>query len=90
MLAYQSRVSAVATIVGITPYSQCRMHNEPEYENEDKGEYDKRTYLSHLHLSEQGEIVIPSFGMHSCLVSSAQYSGKKIKGQGARAMTRSW
>ena len=88
MLVYQSKIRAIATLEGITPYSASRIHNEPMFENEDKQEYDRRTYLSHLYINDAGEVVMPSFGIHDCLVNAAQYSGKQIKGQGKKTWTK--
>lgn len=88
MLAYQSKITATPTIQGITPYSACRYHQEPMYENESYEAYDQRTYLSHLHVNSDGQVVIPSFAIHDCLVEAARYSGKKIKGARGKTWTQ--
>jgi hypothetical protein len=77
--AFGSRIVAEVHIRGLSPYSQSRYHEEPAFENEDKGDYDKRTWRSHLHV-ENGTVHIPLRAIHECLTDAAQYSAKKISG----------
>jgi hypothetical protein len=83
---YGSRITAEVTIKGISPYSQSRHHEEKAFENEDKGDYDKRTFRSHLHVVD-GLVVIPARAIHECLIDAARYSGKQIPGQGKKTWT---
>jgi hypothetical protein len=85
--AFDSRVSAIATIRGISQYSQSRMHFAPEYENEDPGDYDERTWRQHLHVDEQGRVCVPSKALHEAMITAAQYSGESIPGQGKKTWT---
>jgi hypothetical protein len=52
---YGSRIVAVVTLQSLSPYSQSRAHDEPAYENESKGDCDRRTWVSHLHV-ENGTV----------------------------------
>lgn len=83
---YNSRIVALTTLESMSPYSQSRFHNEPKFENEDAGEYDQRTWRSHLHVVN-GKVVIPAKAIHDCLIEAAQYSGKKIVGAGQKTWT---
>jgi hypothetical protein len=76
---FGSRIVAVPTLVSLSPYSQSRAHNDPAFENEDKGEYDRRTWRSHMHV-EGGSVVIPAKAIHEALIEAAQYSGRKVSG----------
>jgi hypothetical protein len=76
---YGSRIIADVTLRGLSPYSQSRPHGEPMFENEDPGDYDKRTWRSHLHV-ENGTVRIPAKALHDTMIEAAQYSGKKISG----------
>ena len=76
---YGSRIVADVTLRSLSPYSQSRAHDEPPYENEAKGDYDRRTWRSHLHV-ESGTVRIPAKALHDCLIEAAEYSGKKITG----------
>jgi len=76
---FGSRITAIVTLKSMSPYSQSRAHEEPLYKNEDKGDYDKRTWRAHMHV-ENGSVVIPAKAITDCLVEACQYSGKKISG----------
>jgi hypothetical protein len=77
---YGSRIIADVTLRGLSPYSQSRPHGEPMFENEDPGDYDKRTWRSHLHV-ENGTVRIPAKAFHDTMIEAAQYSGKKNQRQ---------
>jgi hypothetical protein len=77
---FGSRITAVVSLKSMSPYSQSRAHEDAHYENESPGDYDKRTWRSHLHV-ERGSVVIPAKAITDNLVESCQYSGKKISGQ---------
>jgi hypothetical protein len=76
---FGSRIVAHVTLRSLSPYSQSRPHQEPAFENEDRGDYDRRTWRSHLHV-ENGVVVIPSKAILDSLTEAAVYSGKKISG----------
>jgi hypothetical protein len=76
---YGSRIMAVVTLKSLSAYSQARAHDEPAYENESKGDYDRRTWRSHLHV-ENGTVRIPAKAITECIIEAAQYSGKKLTG----------
>jgi hypothetical protein len=77
-LPFQSRITAVVSLEGISPYSASRMHDEPRLEREKNDSYDLRTWRSHLHVNSAGIATIPAFAMHDCIVQAAKHSGKKI------------
>lgn len=81
-----TQTKAYATIVGITPYSQSRKHEEPFLEGESHEDYNRRVWRSQA-LVENGIVCIPASGMHQCLVAAAKYSKKKIEGQGRSTWT---
>jgi hypothetical protein len=77
-------------IEGLTPYSQSRHHDEPFLDGELPDAYDLRTWRSHMHvrtINGKETVIIPAVALTQCLVSAAQYSGEKIKGQGQKTWT---
>lgn len=78
---------ATFTMFGMANYSQSKYHEEPKLSGELHDDYDKRTAKGHLHLNDRGEIIIPTGGLHQCIVSAAKYSKERIKGQGMATWT---
>jgi len=78
---------ATVSLKSMSPYSQSRQHDEPEFENEAKDVYEKRSWLSKAHLSEKGTLVIPAVSMHQALTEAAKYSKRQIPGQGKATWT---
>jgi hypothetical protein len=81
---------ATVRIVGITPLSQSRQHDEPKLEGERPDDYDKRTWRSKLNVSERDgkqTVVIPAHGLHQAIASAAKYSKRQIPGQGKATWT---
>jgi hypothetical protein len=87
-LVYKSEIFTDVTIRSIAPYSGSRKHNEPEFENESADDYNKRTYLSHLHVNKDGVVVIPAFAFHRSWIDAASYDGTRIEGQGQKTWAK--
>jgi hypothetical protein len=79
MSVFESRIIAEVSLKSMSPYSQSRPHQEPAYENENPGDYDKRTWQSHLHV-ENGFVVLPGKALYTAICDAAQYSMRKIVG----------
>jgi predicted CxxxxCH...CXXCH cytochrome family protein len=82
-----STITAVCTIEGISPLCQSRYHAEPKLEGETDDAYDLRTWRKHLHI-KRDTVHIPQKAMHDALTSAAQYSKRKIPGQGKATWTQ--
>tara|TARA_R110000868_G_C10969754_1_gene769589 strand:+ start:335 stop:931 length:597 start_codon:yes stop_codon:yes gene_type:complete len=81
---------ATLTIVGITPYTQSRQHDDPKLDGENHGDYDIRTWRSKLTTEERDgkqTVVIPAHGIHQCIAAAAKYSKRQIPGQGKATWT---
>jgi hypothetical protein len=82
------KVSTVdLTLRSLSPYSQSRFHEELWLKGELPGDYDKRTWRSHLHTDANGIVVIPETGIMQAMTAGAKYSKKQIKGQGKATWT---
>lgn len=82
--------TARVRIVGITPLSQSRQHEEPKLEGERPDDYDKRTWRSKLNVAiRDGKptVVIPAHGLHQAIAAAAKYSKRQIPGQGKATWT---
>jgi hypothetical protein len=79
---------ATVTIVGITPLSQSRQHDEPKLEGESANDYDARTWRAKLNTSvSTGNVIIPAHGLHQAIIAAARYTGEQIPGQGKKTWT---
>jgi hypothetical protein len=79
MSVFDSRIVAEVTLQSMSPYSQSRPHQEPAFENENPGDYDKRTWRSHLH-RENGFVVLPAKAIYTAICDGASYSMRKVSG----------
>jgi hypothetical protein len=77
---------ATITLSSVSPYSQSRKHDLPKLKGEADAAYNERTWRDHLSVLN-GSVVIPKFGLHSCITSAAKYSKRKIVGQGNATWT---
>lgn len=81
---------ATLTLVGITPYSQSRQHDEPLLDGEGRDAYDARTWRSKLNVADRGgqaTVVIPAHGLQQAIAAAAKYSKRQIPGQGKATWT---
>jgi hypothetical protein len=77
-------------IVGISPLSQSRQHDDEKLKGESHGDYDLRTWRSKLNVGEVGgkkTVIIPAHGIHQSIASAAKYSKRQIPGQGKATWT---
>ena len=81
---------ATLTVLGITPYTQSRGHDEPKLQGESHEDYDIRTWRSKLSVDTRDNVetvVIPAHGIHQCIAAGAKYSKIQIPGQGKATWT---
>ncbi len=81
---------ATCHIVGMTPLSQSRQHDEPKLDKEALDAYDLRTWRSKLNVDTidgKPSVVIPAHGMHQAIAAAAKYSKRQIVGQGKATWT---
>lgn len=71
-------VIAKANLKSISPYSQSKMHMEPKMSEESNDDYDRRTWRSHLHVLDNGNVGIPPTGCKQALEAAAAFLGMKI------------
>jgi hypothetical protein len=75
-------------IVGITPYSQSRQHDEPELPKEDKKAWELRTWREKCTYDENGIIEIPGMAFKQALAIGCKRLGDQIPGKGKATYTK--
>lgn len=82
---------ATVKLIGLTPYSQSRQHEEPMLEGEGRDAYDARTWSAKQNIAirdGKATVVIPAHGFHQAMIAAAKYSKRQIPGQGKATWTK--
>jgi len=78
----------IATIKGMSPYSQSRPVMEDKLPKESHDAYEKRTWRERMHSTEDGNVFIPPMALKNCLAECAKYLGIQIPGKGKATYTK--
>lgn len=73
--------TATATLQSIAPYSQSGFHDTPKLDKETPDDYEKRTWRSRLHETQDGHVFIPPMAFKNCLADAAKFVSRKIPGK---------
>lgn len=76
--------SFICKIKGTTSYQGGRFHNEPKLPRETAQDYEDRTWKGRLHVSDDGEVVIPPMAFKNMLKGTAKFLGIQVPGKGKR------
>jgi hypothetical protein len=71
----------IATIKGISAYSQSKHHETPKLERELPDAYETRTWREKTHVDETGHIIIPPTAFKNGLAAIAKFLSIKYEGQ---------
>lgn len=82
--------TAVASLQGISPYSQSRYYAEeqPKQPKESARDYEARTWRYRVHAKPDGTIFIPPMAFKNCLSEAAKFLGRQIPGKGKSTYTK--
>lgn len=78
----------IATIKGISPYSQAKCHEAPILDREGKDDYEQRTWREKMHVTDQSQVFIPPTAIKNGLAATAQFLGMQIPGRGKERYTK--
>ena len=81
-------VTVQVEVIGITPLSFGKHHEEPHLSNEKDSAYEVRTYREKLHVNEAGEIYVPDMMFKKSLDAACRHKGEKIPGRAQRNLHR--
>jgi hypothetical protein len=80
---------AIATLKGISPYSQSRFHNAPKLEKELADAYEERTWREKCHFdAKTQELFIPPMAYSNAIKEAAKYRSIQIQGKGKSTYTK--
>lgn len=80
--------TAVATIKGVSPYSQSKHYNTEKLPKELAKDYEARTWRDRMHATDEGNVFIPPMSFKNCLSESAKFLSLQIPGKGKATYTK--
>jgi hypothetical protein len=88
----QSKLVADVTVqielIGVTPLSFGKHHDEPHLSNEKELAYEKRTYSEKLHFADTGELFVPAMMAKKSLDAAVKRSGEKVPNRRGATYTK--
>ncbi|WP_438396411.1 hypothetical protein [Caballeronia sp. DA-9] len=80
--------TAIATIKGVSPYSQSKHYSTEKLPKELAKDYEARTWRDRLHAGEDGTVFIPPMSFKNCLSEAAKFLSIQIPGKGKATFTK--
>lgn len=80
--------TAIATIKGVSPYSQSKHYNTEKLPKELAKDYEMRTWRDRLHATDDGTVFIPPMSFKNCLSEAAKFLSLQIPGKGKATYTK--
>ncbi|CAJ3002457.1 Uncharacterised protein [Burkholderia pseudomallei] len=80
--------TAIATIKGVSPYSQSKHYNTEKLPKELAKDYETRTWRDRLHATDDGTVFIPPMSFKNCLSEAAKFLSLQIPGKGKATYTK--
>lgn len=80
--------TAIATIKGISPYSQSAVVKSARNQRETGEDYEKRTWRERIHADAKGTVVIPPMAFKNCIAEAAKFMSLQVPGKGKATYTK--
>jgi hypothetical protein len=80
--------TVIASIEGISPYSQSRSYSVEHLQGEGFEDYEKRTWPNRMHVTTAGEVFIPPMAYKNALAETAKFLSLGIPGKGKATFTK--
>ncbi len=78
----------IATVEGISPYSQSRSYEADKLQGEGPDDYERRTWRQRLHVDPAGLVFIPPMAFKNALAETAKFLSISIPGKGKSTYTK--
>lgn len=78
----------IATIKGVSAYSQSKHHETPKLDRELSDAYEARTWRERTHINKSGQVVIPPTAFKNGIASTAKFLSIQIPGKGKQTYTK--
>jgi hypothetical protein len=78
----------IASVTGISPYSQGRSYEVEHLQGEGFEDYEKRTWPNRMHVNQHGEVFIPPMAFKNALAETAKFLSLGIPGKSKQTYTK--
>lgn len=78
----------IASIEGISPYSQSRSYEVDKLQGEGPDDFERRTWRNRLHVDDKGFVFIPPMAFKNALAETAKFLSIPIPGKGKATYTK--
>ncbi len=80
--------TVIATVEGVSPYSQSKSYEVDKLQGEGPDDYERRTWRNRLHVNDKGQVFIPPMGYKNALAETAKFLSISIPGKGKSTYTK--
>jgi hypothetical protein len=80
--------TVVATIRGVSPYSQSRSYEVDKLQGEGFEDYERRTWRNRLHVDQDGNVFVPPSALKNALAETAKFLSVSVPGKGKATYTK--
>jgi hypothetical protein len=80
--------TVIASIEGMSPYSQSKSYEVDKLQGEGFDDYEKRTWRNRLHVDAKGIVFIPPMAFKNALSETAKFLSISIPGKGKATYTK--
>ena len=78
----------IASVEGLSPYSQGRSYEVERLQGEGYDDYERRTWRERLHVDAKGEVFIPPMAQKNTLAETAKFLSLGVPGRGKSTYTK--
>lgn len=80
--------TVIASVEGLSLYSQSRSYDADHLQGEGYEDYEKRTWRNRLHVDAAGEVFIPPMAFKNALAETAKFLSLGVPGKGKSTYTK--
>lgn len=80
--------TVIASVEGISPYSQSRSYEADKLQGEGFEDYERRTWRQRLHVGPDGIVFIPPMAFKNALAETAKFLSLQVPGKGKSTYTK--
>jgi hypothetical protein len=82
--------TVIATIEGVSPYSQSRAYEVEKEQGEGPDDYERRTWRNRLHVGPDGRVFIPPMAYRNAVNDAAKFLSIQVPGKGKATYTKNF
>lgn len=80
--------NVIATVEGVSPYSQSRSYEVDKLQGEGPDDYERRTWRNRMHVAPDGQVFIPPMAYKNVVAETSKFLSISIPGKGKTTYTK--